>query len=167
MQVNRKYPCPLIEIDVADSSAPSGFRRLRGLVHDEFSLFDFMVEGGLIEKPDYDAGPEPGAEFYAAYAEIDIAEWALYGLIRGVNRNSTMGSSNERASWGDTLVKGRQSRHFVKTKYGFNACSFREQYLSSEFIIGRMTVRICWVSEESELVDYACRKISIFHRTTF
>lgn len=158
---DRKYPVPFVEIDIADpDGSPNGFRRLRGLVSHEFSLFDFIVESGCLARslPD-DASSLDRAEWDSAYGEIDIAEWALYGLIRGVNRNSSLGSSNDRAFWGDILVKGTKT--WVRDDLGY-VVPAKMFHLASEMRIGRLAVRIGWLFNEGDLIDMALRKVDMF-----
>jgi len=140
-------PTPYVEIRVSDASQPRGYRSASGVVPDEFSLFTFFVEQGWIS-------PEPAepdnAGWQAAVAEIDIAEWAIYGLIRGVNRNSSLGSSNERSPAGDLLLS--QRRHLAKGD-GMGLETF--PLLASAVVVGRVTVRIGWVQDEGDFASLA------------
>jgi hypothetical protein len=154
MQSHHKFPVPFVEIDIKDDAAPSGYRRISGLVGDQFSLLDFFVENDCLSPvhtgPDGDNSPE----WYQAFAEIDVAEWALYGLIRGVNRNSSVGSSNERSPWGDLLIEGRTTLAVA----GKEVQPIKRLHLGAEFVIGRLIVRICWITTYGHLVQVVTRE---------
>lgn len=140
-------PTPYVEIRVADAASPLGYRQTRGLVSDQFCLSTFMVEIGWVE-PEPPSDETALAAWLASAAEIDIADWTLHGLIRGVNRNSGLGSSNDRSWWGDRLIQGELFR--VGNDAGWSIQ--RYPLIQAEFLVGRIAVRIGWVTDDAALV---------------
>jgi len=153
-----KFPVPYIELSVRDDQSETGFRQRSAIITGEFSLFRHLVEIGWISDADSE-GVEDDPNWQSAYAEIDAMEWALYGLIRGVGRNSSIGSSNNRAWYGDHLLKGRLFRiEPLKAEHGFKWYIIKEPAIQAAFAIGRLSARIGFLSDPDDIAAVAAHR---------